>query len=287
MRRSFALGLGVAALAAVACGSSDTEIASEGASDYEAYAKELAVLLCESGAGCCGEGFQYDLCMQFLPLMVEHPAPDKFVFHPEAAEQCLAGTRANSACGEEPEACSRVTEGLVSSGGSCRSHLECVPPGASAPSGMCDGPEGSMRCRGAASVGEACDGTCFDDLCVLLSEAGGNVCLDDLGSRCSFESGVCEATIPAGAPCTIRDLCASGLECTSGVCTPLPSAGAPCTFECAEGNYCNSGTCVPKLPAGAACVNYSECLEDVCENGACMPPTSDGGFVCLFFGAGL
>jgi hypothetical protein len=122
---------------------------------------------------------------------------------------------------------------------------------------------------------------------VFHSEAGGNLCFDELGARCSFDSGVCEATIPAGAPCALGDLCASGLECTSGTCTPLPGAGAPCTFECAEENYCNSGTCVPKLPAGAACVTFSECIDEVCENGTCMPRSGEGGFVCLFFGAGL
>ena len=279
---AFSLALTAAGLA-VGCGDSDTEIGSE--TGYSNYVSELVNLLCESGANCCGPNFASGDCKRFLPLLAERPDPEKMVFHPDFAEQCLAATRVSTACAPAPDVCSRVVEGLVPPGASCETSLECVSDGEFLVGGRCSGDVESenRHCLGTAALGEACDGTCSKEVCRYVADGRGGLCPETQGLVCG-SAGVCEAQAQEGGACDSDTACAPPLTCDGAMCVPPPGVGEPCTFTCATGSYCNpdTRTCAPTVPIGGACTVGIECGGSSCVNGTCYAT----GFVCFFFGGG-
>jgi hypothetical protein len=265
----------------VACSSSDSEIGSEPKSPYEQYIDDLVDLLCGSGAQCCSDpAYSESTCRTWLPLLAERPDPENFVFHEDIAEQCLAATRANTACGDEPEVCGSVVTGLVAPGGACRTNLECTPLSPLV-HGVCDEQDdGSSHCRQAVKLGESCDATCVGGECVY-SGALTRTCNEEDGLVCGL-SDTCEALVPVGASCRDKS-CAMNAHCDDNlVCAPDVGPGATCRWtECMEGTYCKASVCTPELPAGATCDPSVDFCADGgwCENGICARST----FVCALF----
>lgn len=286
MRTCVALGVSLAMAGFTgACGDSDTELGSEQrAQAYEDYVSELTELLCESSASCCGiPNFPLRDCKLALPFLAERPDPEKFVFHQDLADQCLAEVRVTTACAPTPEVCYRVVEGLVPGGATCETSLECASDGQFFVGNRCEGSEtGRGQCSAPAMLGEACDGACTKDYCYHLDNTGAGLCSGEQGLRCGSTSRVCEAAVPAGGACAESQACDDGLTCNGSTCVPPPSVGEPCMLECAEGSYCNLGTCAPTVPLGSPCT-LSECTPGACVAGVCRPT----GFVCVLFGGGL
>jgi hypothetical protein len=282
-----AFGIVLSSALVAACGSSDTEIRSEPLSPYEAYIAHLVELLCSSAADCCSNpGFSESMCQQYLPLLAERPDAQNFVFHEDLGAQCIEATRAGTACAEPPAICNSVVTGLVAPGQPCRSTLECAAPSPLVLSGSCDElDDGSFRCRQAAKLGEACDGSCDRNLCLdLTSFTGTRMCHKEEGLTCG-ESLTCEAVAPLGGSCADSPACATGSHCDfdSKTCLTDGGPGAPCFFqtECGDGTSCNGSSCVAHLPIGAACnPDVDTCANGSCQSGTCAVT----GFVCALFG---
>lgn len=106
-------------------------------------------------------------------------------------------------------------------------------------------------------------------------------------------TGVCRATLPGGAPCTVpSDRCDPGYYCGPGGCTAIPVSptagpGEACDRDRGPGYShpyeCIGGTCldrltVPRLPLGAPCVAEERlCAGDLlCRMGGCVARTAVG-----------
>jgi hypothetical protein len=258
---------------------------------YEEFAGEYADVFCSELAPCCTlVPFSVEECKSFMGFFVVLEAAaareNKFVFHPDLAEQCLADVRAQGLCtGIEPESCRRVTEGKVAGGGACESSAEC--PSSERASSVCslDG-EGRGVCRfpgRAGAVGEACAGNCDGGRLECGSDVAGmdTFCYRDTGLTCT--AGTCQALAAIGAPCSGFDSCVDGATCSGGVCLALAGLGGACSSssECRDEHYCAAGACAARLPSGSACDDTADsCLNGTCMGGRCSDFLLE--FMCAF-----
>lgn len=238
-----------------------------------------------------------------------------------------AGCRSADECGNPVHVPMRICKGL---------RLE--PDGGARDPGVCtaQASRGDACQRAWAPEGFVCsDGlACLDGECVTAAPYSrplgaecplrfGTVSGDSyFGSAACQEGFTCQSTsssltvgrcgIPkvAGAACTERYECESGLRCVPGasgrVCTPVSGVGEPCTFErcfdelacfpqqdggfecqqpgavggactsyhfrsCVDGARCVSSVCEAKAIIGATCVRDTDCETSACgDDGRCV-----------------
>jgi len=279
------LGASVLALAAVACDSDEDEPPTP----YEAFLADYADAFCMALEPCCSlVPFSVSDCRSLLGFAFAaggSAREDKFVFHEDRGDQCLAELRAEGLCtGVAPASCERVTEGKLAGGEPCKGNAECEASERS--QGLCRlGDDGSGFCQfpgRAGALGEACAGNCPSDFECSSQVAGENVyCYRDTGLECV--GGTCQALDAIGASCTLNS-CVESASCRGGTCIARAGVGGMCASsdECTDENYCSDGECTQRLAAGAACdPSADECrgscfeaqcsdlvLETVCAFGA-------------------
>jgi hypothetical protein len=207
-------------------------------------------------------------------------------FHADAAKRCIDAQKAlitDPARGRARHeaviaACAGVVEGLLASGQSCESSLDC-------PAGLaCLGQKGAPPgvCKARLDAGSACD----DELLggshfYAAATASRSSCA--AGLHCSAAGGelVCAKDAGDGAKCAGTDPgeCGPGLRCSLSRCAAETRAalGQSCAVvnDCAIGLFCSSGKCALKKAAGAACKVSSECRGS-CSSGRCKALCGSG-----------
>lgn len=264
--------LGMIALAAVACDSDEEKPLTP----YEAFLDEYADAFCVALEPCCAlVPFSVGDCRTFLGFAFASGGSareDKFVFHGDRADQCLAELRAQGVCsGATPASCERVTEGKVLGGFPCRGNAECMSSERS--QGLCRlGDDGNGFCQfpgREGALGEACAGDCPDGFECSSQVAGEDVyCYRETGLECV--GGTCQALDAIGASCTL-DSCVESATCRGGTCIARAGVGGTCSSsdECTDENYCSNGACTPRKAAGEACDPSADECRASCFEGQC------------------
>ncbi len=155
-----------------------------------------------------------------------------------------------------------------------------------------------LQCETRRQVGQDCvAGSCVADAycqlsadggtCVQRAEAG-QACSDDVqcsaGLICRTPGGTCEllGPIPAGQPCSLRQICAAGNTCVGatanqlGRCDMPLASGQSCvsSVDCQSHLACNpsdgGSVCGPRRPAGSSCGLDRDCMAFArCVAGTC------------------
>lgn len=295
MREAFAVGIVGLVLAAVGCGDSD----SNGASNKDEFISQL----CAEFSDCCREaGRPADgaQCRAFYGAFA--PAGG---FDQAKANACLAEVRAqgddkcDTAAGGTPS-CDQVfssVAGTAEPGEACEDDDDCAPSDEgevecetqfidSATVQQCQvrlpGVEGSSPCVGTV------DGS------VIFGSGGGDtippkgyLCNLADGLSCDSESGACQALGAVGEPCAGGFYsCVAEAYCnfSEGVCVARSGLAAPCTSDdqCQASAFCDpsSETCAERHAIGEACTMNAECVSDSCTNQKCE--ASDDNLALVF-----
>lgn len=185
----------------------------------------------------------------------------------------------------EDDDCLGAIRGLVSEGGECVQHWDCVE-GTACEADPPDSP--TLRCLAPAQDGDRCGGsrTCDVDLfctdnetCAPAIAAGGDCVNDPLGGR----------------ECVVGTFCD---EDDTGLCQPLLAEDSACADDgqCEDGLFCEGadsladppvlGTCAP-IPAAVADRQPCDPAADVCAQlcSTCRPESAGGPTLCLDRGA--
>jgi hypothetical protein len=285
LRRVLFFALVAAACQPKGCASSDLP---RGRATVQAVAKQSApepeaVALCSAlhetpaqrRAACCGGApatLLYDECVRHVSVGLR---AGTLAIDGARVVRCKARIAADfEGCdwvaptfARLPAECEGLVTGRVSSGGECRSSLEC------AGTLHCQG-QGTAKagtCRPAEPLGAGC-GVGLDALATYVGERALEekkpACLE----HCSLVSHRCEARPAVGAACRVSAQCATDQRCQRGRCGPAPllGEGAPCDEgRCDTSLQCVRGSCTARSAAGGACQSDLDCAEGGCVAGRC------------------
>lgn len=211
-------------------------------------------------AECCGGSsppLPYDECVRHLSNSLR---AGSVRVDPGAIVRCASAVRKQVAgcdwvaptLAAPPEECRGIVVGLVPSGESCRSSLEC---------------EGALHCEGQGSsspgvcrppqpIGATC-GVGVDPLATYVAERGLERSKPSCADHCSLVTHRCEARPEPGAACRASVNCAPDQRCREGRCRPRPvmekTAGALPGEVCRSDLDCAVGGCTVSEDGRARC----------------------------------
>jgi hypothetical protein len=205
------------------------------------FANDYAIVVCTKNFRCCTQadlkGKSLATCESNIVSQLQSGVQaisdgidrGRTVYNPDRAYQCLHGIALVDCpswpIGAEdtlPAGCGAIVSPQVTSGGACRSAVECTTGFCSGASSTTDG-----TCLPRAASGEICTQVLFQNSC-------------QEGLFCD-STNICSATEPEGSACT------QARNCISRTCSVVPDAGA--------GSVCVPAECYssgPLLPAGCS-----------------------------------
>ncbi len=279
------LGLLAAAASFGGCG----KTGDGGAVERSELPAAVANVMCGSLGSCCkSSSFAFDeaACRrQQTAVLADELSrfdPKNVSYDAQAAGDCLAALAAHIECGRIDDSsanatCQKIFSGKLGLGEVCTDSMECARPAAGG-SAFCETTPNDavvkvcMQQAGSAGVhgkkGQSCNGSCEGDNCSIAAEpVPGDtatptqpvLCYQSDGLYCS-SSGVCEALLGRGQPCTDFASCTADLFCdlTTGACAAPLALGASCnsSYEC-QSHYCTDDTsrCAERTVTSAQCAS--------------------------------
>jgi hypothetical protein len=201
------------------------------------------------------------------------------VYDPQGARQCIDAIAAASCLDVDyTNLCTVTWNGTVAIGQPCSATQACetsdAAPAVCSASGTCVADTTASQSNVGVAMGGACDGNCLGSTCNITAGMPGGQCQHAQGLACV--GGTCEPLEKQGDTCTGMFACADPLTCIGGACTIRLSNGSACLppsgdNPCAVGSGCVSFVCATLKPNGQPCQDASECLENRCFAGQCIP----------------